>query len=78
MRDKLKELMAEILGVDISDIEEDGLLREDFGMAGPEMTELLERIKEEYRIEIPLQEINETETVGEFLDLVESYVHEEL
>lgn len=78
MRGKIKELMAGFLGVKISDIEDEALLREDLGFGGSELTELLDALKEQTGAEVPAEELGEAETVGEFIDLVERYAQDEL
>lgn len=77
MREKVKELIAEVLGLEPTDIEEESLLREDLGLGGAEMTELLEKLKEEFGTELSPQDVGDVETVEEFLNLLESYVQEE-
>lgn len=77
MRGQIKELMAGFLGVEVSDIEDDALLREDLGLGGSELTELLDVLKEEIGAEVPAEELTDTETVGDFIDLIEQYAQED-
>lgn len=78
MREEIKELMAGFLGVEVSDIADEALLREDVGLGGSELTELLDVLKEQTGAEVPIEELAEIGTVGEFIDLVEQYAPEEL
>lgn len=77
MRERIKELIAQTLGVETTDIDEENLLRKNF-VGGHELTEILAEIKNEFGMEIPQEDVATVETVGEFIDLIESYVHEEL
>lgn len=76
MRQKIKEIMANILGIEVADIEETQDLREDLGMEAQAMTELLQSIEEEMGMEIPPAMARGAETVGDFLDSVEDLTHE--
>lgn len=76
MRQKVKEIMANTLGIDVKDIDESQDLRGDLALEAQTMTDLLESIEGEVGMEIPTELIRETETVEEFLDMIEDFAHE--
>lgn len=77
MREKVKEIIADTIGVEPTDVEEESLLQEDLGIGGAEMSEILEKIHEEFDTEISPTDVGDVESVEEFLDLIETYAQEE-
>ena len=78
MREKIKNSIAKALGVELEDLAEEGLLRQELGIAGIELADLVETIKTEFKAEIPEEELTQAQTLGQFLDLVEQYAQDEL
>lgn len=78
MRDKVKEVIAQALGMEASDIQEAALLQRDLGLGAGEMNDLIASVKQEVGISVPTDEASETKTVGEFIELVEQYSQDEL
>lgn len=78
MREKIKEIIARALGTEASDIQETALLQGDLGLGAGDMSELIASIKQEAGVSVPADEVSETKTVGEFIELVEQYSQDEL
>ncbi|MAG59929.1 hypothetical protein CMO96_04030 [Candidatus Woesebacteria bacterium] len=78
MRERVKNIIAQTLGLEATDIEEESTLKTDLGMEISQLGELLENISQRMQVEIPPEETKEIETVGEFIDLVEQYTKDEI
>lgn len=78
LRYKIKEIIAQAVGTEASDIEEAASLRADLGLAEADITELVEAIQQEVNTTIPPDEAADTKTVREFADLAEKYSQDEL
>lgn len=78
MRDKVKEIIAQALGMEASDIQEAALLQRDLGLGAGEMNDLIASVKQEAGVSVPTDEASEAKTVGEFIELVEQYSQDEL
>lgn len=78
MREKIKSIIAQALGIESSDIKESASLHESLGLGAPEIPELITTINHELGLNVPVEDINETKTVREFIDLVEQYKQDEL
>lgn len=77
MRDKIKEIIAQAVGVESSDLE-DGTLLSAIGLGVPEIPELIMAINQEFGLNLPQEEIEQAKTVGELADLAEKYSQDEL
>lgn len=73
MRDKIKSIIAQSLGIEITDIDETSLLREDLGLDASELTEIVEAIKTQLSVEIEEDEMAEVRTVGDFIEWIGQY-----
>lgn len=78
MREKTKEIIAQALGIEVSDVEETASLRTDLELKEADLTELVNTINQDFKTNIPAEEALETKTVREFIELVEKYGQEEL
>lgn len=76
MRDKIKETIAQSVGLDVLDLEEEASIKEDLGIEPASLSDLLETMKQDLGIDIPPEELEEIETVGEFVDLAENHVQD--
>ncbi|MDO8504071.1 MAG: acyl carrier protein [bacterium] len=76
MRDKIKETIAQAVGLDVLDLEEEAIIKEDLGIEPAALSDLLETLKQDLGIDIPPEELNEIETVGELVDLAENHVQD--
>jgi len=70
-KDKVKSILAEKLGLEITDIDDSNLLAEDLGVSGGILAETLELIKEKTNVEVPVDEAKEVDTVAELIQAVE-------
>lgn len=64
MINKVKELIAEELNVDINNLNENTKLREDLGVDSLDVVELVMRLEEEFDISVSDEDANDLETVG--------------
>lgn len=70
--EKVKELVAEQLGVDKSTIAENSNIIEDLGADSLDVIEMLMTLEEEYEITIPDEKIGQIKTIGQIVELIES------
>ncbi|OGY10202.1 MAG: hypothetical protein A3D26_02450 [Candidatus Blackburnbacteria bacterium RIFCSPHIGHO2_02_FULL_44_20] len=75
-KDRVKEILAEKLGVELTDIDNQSLLLEDLGVDGIILAEVLESIKTKTNVEVPIEEVKEVQTVSELENLVEEHTLE--
>lgn len=69
--EKIKEILAEQLGVDVQNITKDTVIREDLGVDSLELYEVLTAIEEEFDIEIDEDAIDTFVTVGDAVAYIE-------
>ncbi len=70
--DRVKELVAEQLGVSPDKINENSNIVEDLGADSLDVIEMLMTLEEEYGITIPDDKIGSIKTVGQIIDLIET------
>lgn len=68
MLEKMKEMIAEQLNCDASEITADTDLKEDLGADSLDLFELVMALEEEYDIEVPTEELENLATVGDVMD----------
>ena len=68
MLEKMKEIIAEQLGVEEDEITPDTSFKEDFGADSLDLFELTMALEEEYDTEIPAEELEDIETVGDVIE----------
>lgn len=73
MEEIVKKILAEHLGVEPSDIDDDAFLLDDLNLNPANMTDILEALREQAGIEIPYEEAAEINTVKELIDLAEQF-----
>ncbi len=71
MIDKVKEILAEELGLDISEIQDDSNIREDLGADSLDMVQLVMTLEDEFGLEIENEEIQDVTTPGEIVVFIE-------
>ena len=69
--DKVKELVAEQLGIDVNTIKPESNIIEDLGADSFDVIEMLMTLEEEYGITIPDEKINQIKTIGQIVELIE-------
>lgn len=73
MLERIKELVAENLGVDEADITETSSFKEDLGADSLDLFEMVMALEEEYGIEIPTEDLEKITTVGDVISYIESH-----
>ena len=68
MLEKMKEIIAEQLGVEEDEITMDTSFKEDLGADSLDLFELTMALEEEYDTEIPAEELEDIETVGDVIE----------
>lgn len=72
-REDIKLLIAQSLGIEVSDVEENKDLNGDLGLEETEVAQIWEVIQNKYNFAPPDEDKSQARTVGELLDLVEQY-----
>ena len=70
--EKMKEIIAEQLGVEEDEISLETSFKEDLGADSLDLFELTMALEEEYDIEIPAEELGEIETVNDVVEYLKS------
>ncbi len=73
MLEKIKELVAENLGVDVSTITEKSSFKEDLGADSLDLFEMVMGLEEEFGVEIPTEDLEKITTVGEVVAYIEEH-----
>ena len=68
---KIKQVLAEQLGIDAGTIKDDANILEDLGADSLDIIEMLMTLEDEYGITIPDDKINQVKTVSEIAELIE-------
>ena len=69
--EKVKELLAEQLGIDAKTISDDANILEDLGADSLDIIEMLMTLEDEYSVTIPDDQINQVKTVKQVAELIE-------
>lgn len=77
MEERIKQILADHIGAEPEDIENDALLTEDLNLNPAAMTDILEEIRDQLNIEIPYEDVANISTVGELIELYEEYARDE-
>ena len=65
MLEKMKELIADQLGIDADTITENSRFKEDLGADSLDLFELVMALEDEYSVEIPAEELQTMAAVGD-------------
>lgn len=68
MFEKMKEIIAEQLSVDAETIAETSSFKEDLGADSLDLFELVMALEDEYSVEIPAEDLQNLNTVGEVME----------
>ena len=68
MLEKMKELIADQLGVDAESITETSTFKEDLGADSLDLFELVMALEDEYSVEIPAEALQSLLTVGDVMN----------
>jgi len=71
---RVKEIIADILGVDEEEITRDSVFTDDLGLESLDQVELIAAMEEEFDIEIPDEEAERIITVGQAIDYIKRKV----
>ena len=72
MLEKITELLVDQLGVDAEDVKPEATFKEDLGADSLDLFEMVMNLEEEYGIEVPAEELENIETVGDMIQYMES------
>ena len=73
MLEKIKEMVADSLGVDAGTITEETSCKDDLGADSLDLFELVMALEEEYDVEIPTEDLEQIATVGDVISYIESH-----
>ncbi|MDO5590497.1 MAG: acyl carrier protein [Lachnospiraceae bacterium] len=73
MLEKVKALVAENLGVDEEKITETTSFKEDLGADSLDLFEMVMGLEEEFEIEIPTEDLEQIQTVGDVISYIEAH-----
>ena len=73
MLEKMKEIIAEQLSVDASEIELSSNFKEDLGADSLDLFELVMALEEEYDVEIPAEELENIATVEDVIEYLKAH-----
>ena len=73
MLEKIKEMVADSLGVDAGTIIEATSFKDDLGADSLDLFELVMALEEEYDVEIPTEDLEQIATVGDVISYIESH-----
>lgn len=73
MLDKIKEMVAENLGVDAATITEESSFKDDLGSDSLDLFELVMALEEEFGIEIPTEDLEQIATVGDVIKYINDH-----
>ena len=72
MLEKMKEIIAEQLSVDESEIGLSSNFKDDLGADSLDLFELVMALEDEYSVEIPAEDLEKLTSVGEVMDYLKS------
>ena len=70
--EKLKEIIADVLNVEVNDITEDTTFVDDLGADSLDIFQIIMGIEEEFDIEIPNEEAEKIISVGDAVEQIKS------
>lgn len=73
MLEKIKEMVAENLGVDASTITEESNFKDDLGADSLDLFELVMALEEEFGVEIPTEDLEQIGTVGDVINYINAH-----
>lgn len=71
MLEKIQEMVAETLGIELEKVTENASFKEDLGADSLDLFELVMALEDEYSVEIPTEELETMATVGDVVKYIE-------
>jgi len=71
MKDKVLNMIAEQFNLDIDELDENMSFQDDLNADSIEIVELIMTIEEEFDTEIPEEDLEKLQTIGDVIDYVE-------
>ena len=68
MLEKMRQMLADQLNIDVDQITLETSFKDDLGADSLDLFELVMALEDEYKIEIPTEELQKIETVGDVVD----------
>lgn len=72
MLEKMKELIADQLGIEADGITENSRFKEDLGADSLDLFELVMALEDEYSVEIPAEDLQAMATVGDVISYLKN------
>ena len=72
MLEKMKELIADQLGIDVETITAESKFKDDLGADSLDLFELVMALEDEYSVEIPAEDLQGMVTVGDVINYIKS------
>ena len=72
MFEKIREMIAENLNIDMNTITEDASFKEDLGVDSLDLFELVMALEEEFGVEIPSDDLDQIATVQDVMDYLKN------
>lgn len=72
MLEKIRDRLADQLGIDETEITLDAQFKEDLGADSLDLMEMVMSLEDEYGIEIPVEELEQIETIGDLVEYLAS------
>lgn len=71
MEDKIIEILSEISGIPVSEINKDTRVSGDLGMSSFDLADTVVTVEETYGLRIPDERFSDLETVGDIIHIIE-------
>ena len=72
--EKLQQIIAGVLNVDVNEITMETTFKEDLGADSLDVFQIIMAIEEEFEIEIPQEEAEKIKTVGDAVEAIKEYM----
>jgi acyl carrier protein len=70
--EKIKEIVADQLGVDLEEIVEEASIQADLGADSLDVVELIMALEEEFEMEIPDEDAEKIATIGDIVEYIKN------
>jgi len=77
MKSQIRQLVAEILEMDVASIPDNALFVQDLGMDSLRALEILAIVEKKYKIQIPPERLPDMNNMTNVINIVEQYYNEE-